>query len=359
MRGVWDRVFIVFVPAIAAAMILGGGLIGRANAQSTCPPASSLCFTPPPSTDAPPSEEPLPGEPLGAATHAAIRSQSDAIGMVLSDYLRWRLRGMAQSASPAGSGQATDGLIRGMSAGSPMQNLVAWGDASASYLKNDTTAFANEGYGVTGLVGLDSSFNQNWLFGFSAGYARTQLKVKALAGDKLEHGAVLGPYLSYIINPHLAVDASFTYGRLSNSFPGASSFDADRFTGAANLDLFADAGGSRLSGSIGYLYAYESPTASGVPTALNGFPTTQRYGAIKLSGEVAYPIGNFEPYLPIAYTYETTRPVDAVGHNTLTLGVGLRYRMSDSLNAGLQATDDEFRSHSRDETFSASLRWSF
>ncbi len=358
MRSVRGYVF-TFATATVAMMILSIGLVGRANAQFQCNLDSIICTTPSSSTGSLSSDEPLAGEALGAATHAAIRSQSDMIRTVTSNYLRWRLRGMAQSESPSGTGQAPNGLIRGMSAGSPMQNLVAWGDASASYLKNDTTAFANEGYGVTGLVGLDTTYNENWLFGFSAGYARTELKVKALAGDKLEHGAVLGPYLSYVFGPHLAVDASFTYGRLSNSFPGASSFDADRFTGAANIDLFADAGGFRLSGVIGYLYAYESPTTSGVPTALNGFPTTQRYGAIKLSGEVAYPIGNFEPYLPVAYSYETTRPVDAVGRNTLTWGVGFRYRISDSLNAGIQATDDEFRSHSRDETFSASLRLSF
>lgn len=352
MRSLCDR---IVVAAMATAMVLLVGFTGRANAQSSAPPTdTSSSAGSSSSSGLSPS-----GEPLAAATHSAIRSQSDSIDTALSDYLRWRLRDMAQSMSPAGTGEASDGLIRGMSAGSPMQNLVAWGDASTSYLKNDTSAFANEGYGVTGLVGLDSSFNENWLFGLSAGYAWTQLKVKALAGDKLEHGAVLGPYLSYVINPHLAVDASFTYGRLSNSFAGASSFDADRFTGAANVDLFADIGAFKLSGVVGYLYAYESPTTSSVPTVLNGFPTTQRYGAIKISGEAAYPVGNFEPYLPIAYTYETTRPVDAVGRNTITLGVGLRYRMSDSLNAALQATDDEFRSHSRDETFSANLRWSF
>jgi uncharacterized protein with beta-barrel porin domain len=358
MQNIGDRPFL----AAVAAIVLLIGLGAQANAQTAPGPGPSP--TPSPAPSPAPSgattSSPAPsGEPLAAATHAALRSQTDIADRGLSDYLLWRLRGMAQALARTAAGDGSDGVVRGMSAGSPAQNFAAWGDATASYLKNDTAAFANEGYGVTALAGIDDAYGEHWLFGFNAGYVRTQLKVKALGGTKLEDGATLGPYLSYVFGPHVAVDSSFTYGRLGNSFTGSSSFDADRFTGAANVDLFADSGGFKLSGIIGYVYASENPATSGVPAIVNGFPTSQRYGAVKVSGEVAYPMGRAEPYLPLAYTYETTRPVDAVGRNTLTLGAGLRYQMSDSLNGSIQVTDDELRTHSRDDTVSANLRLSF
>jgi uncharacterized protein with beta-barrel porin domain len=338
-----------------AAMVLLAGLGGEAQAQTT--PGSSPFSAGGGTTGE--TGAVLSGEPLAAATHEALRAQTESGEAALSRYLLWRLRGMAQALSQTAAEDGGDGMLRGMSAGSPGQSFTTWGDASASYLKNDTSAFANEGYGVSGLAGIDTAYGEHWLFGFNAGYVRTELKVKAVGGTKLEDGAELGPYLSYVIGPHLAIDSSFTYARLGNSFSGASSFDADRFTGAANLDLFADSGGFKLSGVIGYVYASENPASAAVPALVNGFPTTQRYGAVKVGGEIAYPLGPAEPYLPLAYTYETTRPVDAVGHNTLTMGIGLRYQISDSFNSSLQVTDDEFRTHSRDDTVSASLRFSF
>lgn len=342
--------------AAVAAIVSVAGYASLADAQS-CPIGTAGCTTT--SSGGTSGGTSIDATPLAAATHAAIRDQSDTIDMALSDQLRWRLRAMGQAQAPARAGDADDGFVRGMSAGSPAQSFSAWADASASYLKNDTVAFANEGYGVTALSGLDYAHSDSWLFGFTAGYARTQLKVKALSGEKVEQGALLGPYLSYIVNEHVAVDSSFTYGRLDNSFTGSSSFDADRFTGAANLDLFGDRGGFKLSAVIGYLYAYESPATASAPTVVAGFPTTQRYGAVKVSTEVAYPIGKFEPYLPLAYSYETTHPVDAVGRDTVTLGIGVRYDVADSLRVGLQATDDELRTHSRDDVIAANLRFSF
>jgi hypothetical protein len=338
--------------AVAAVLVMLIGSSPGAQAQSAPPEDGN----PSEVTVAAPTPAPS-GEPIAAATHAAIRSESESLDMMLSDYFIWRLRHLAEALAQPTSGE---GVMRGMSAGSAPQNFSAWGDTTATfYLKNDTAAFANQGYTVTGLTGLDYAYGERWLFGFNAGYERTQLEVQAFGGTKIEDGPVVGPYLSYIFGPHVAADSSFTYARLGNSFTGASSFDADRFTGAGNIDLFADSGGFKLSGVIGYLYAAENPATAAVPAVINGFPTSQDYGAVKVSTEIAYPLGDAEPYLPLAYTYETTRPVDDVGRNTLTLGIGLRYHFSDALNGSLQATDDELRTHSRDDSVSANLRLSF
>ena len=84
-----------------------------------------------------------------------------------------------------------------------------------------------------------------------------------------------------------------------------------------------------------------------------------RDGAIKLGGEAAYKFDQFEPYVPLTFEYQTTKPEDNTGRFALIVGAGLRYQWSDMLRAGILATATELQTHYREVKIEANLRWTF
>jgi len=237
--------------------------------------------------------------------------------------------------------------------------LGFWSDASGSYLSDDSAAAGFEGYGAAALTGVDYRLDEAWLIGFAAGYLRADLHVKATQGIRISNGAQFGPYVSYVIASHFSLDALFAYARLANGFSGIGNFDTNRYTGAANLNAFYDAAGFALTGFAGYAYALESPAAGAPPAAATPQPNVVRYGSLKIGGEIAYPLGDFEPYVPLSLAYETSRPRDGTGRVGVTPGIGTRYRINDSVKAGFLVTTEEARAHSTNLVAGASLRIAF
>ncbi|HYM04217.1 MAG TPA: autotransporter domain-containing protein [Stellaceae bacterium] len=304
------------------------------------------------------------GSPIGASiigtSHATVRAQVQSIVSVLMN----RIGSISRDAARARSGgdQSTLDLssYSGISAGSADKNWGVWADGSGSYLKNTSSVAAFQGHGVTALTGIDYVYRDTWVMGFSAGYVRTDVFVNALQGTRLSQGASLGPYLSYIVNGHFTIDGLFTYNRLANDTNGfsVSSFNSDRYTSAINLNAFYDVRSWRLTGIVGYAYAFELPDQS-APSALGGLPTTIHYGSFNVGGEVAYPMGRFEPYLPITVEYETTETRDGTGRSGVVLGAGARYQIQDTIKAGFLLTAEEFRIHSQNYSASANVRVQF
>jgi Autotransporter beta-domain len=236
----------------------------------------------------------------------------------------------------------------GLSAGSAGNRLGVWLDGSGSYLKTDSSLAKNEGYGVSFFAGLDYTLADKWVFGFDAGYVRTDLDVKAINGSSIVDGGQFGPYIAYIINQHLSVDGSFSYARLSNSTTGNTSLDINRYIGAVNLNGFASASGLSLTGFVGYVSSRDDPETSSSPTV--------RYAAFRFGGQAGYPIGRFEPYIPLVVEVQTTDPKDGTSRTGLMVGGGGRYRFSDAIQAGFQVTTEAVRSHTTNVVGGANLK---
>jgi len=290
---------------------------------------------------------------LSASGAGLIRSGATVGDAIIGAHAR------AKSRMLAGGGTL------GLSAGAAPATFGVWVDASGSYISNDAAGKAYEGGGPTFLSGIDATIGNAWVVGFSAGYNRADLNVNIFDGNRVTEGAIVGPYVSYIVNDHVTVDASFTYTRLSTNFttgptnPVSGSFNSNRFASAANVNYFDALGPVSIVGSVGYAYAYEHADRF-LDSVARAFGTSvDRYGAVKLGLELSYPMGAFEPYLPLGYEYDTTTPQDGAGRSAVLLGVGLRYTLSDTLKAGLVATTEELRSHQRDATIAANLRYSF
>jgi len=294
------------------------------------------------------------------AAHGTTRAQVEGTVQVLSNRIQSISRDIAMS--QGGSAENSRHSYSGLSAGSPDMKWGVWFDGSGSYLSNDSATAAYEGYGVTGLGGIDYLFQNSWLFGFDVGYARTDIRVNALMGNRIADTVQGGPYVSYIINSHFTADASAVYSRVFNTITtlagSNSNYDSDRVTTALNLNGFTTTDFNLvLTGFVGWAYAYEAPS-SNAPNAIGGQPTMIHYSALRTGGELAYDIGDFEPYIPLTISYETTETRDGTGRLGVDVGIGMRYHWTDRLKVGVQATTEQ-RSHGESAVGSFNLRYVF
>jgi outer membrane autotransporter protein len=255
---------------------------------------------------------------------------------------------------------------RGLSAGSPDVKWGVWTNGSGSFLGNNTS-IGYSGGSELGLAGLDFLADRQWLLGFSAGYTHADLTLTPTGIPRLSRqvdGGLVGPYASYIINPHMALDALFNYTTLENSISAPTplpngGYHSNRVTAAAHLNIFTNYDALKLTGFGGYAYTWEGGSTSSVIGPGFGLANYVRYGAIRLGGEVSYRLDKFEPYIPLTFEYETTKPNDGTSRTAVVLGGGLRYRWNDTLAGELLAETTEVRTHTRDVLISAHLRQSF
>jgi hypothetical protein len=297
------------------------------------------------------------------AAQGIVRSQAQTVVTIVSDRVRSISRDIARSFTPGPLGQAPKASFRGISAGSADAVWGVWGDASGAFLKNNT-AIGYQGNSVVALTGFDYLYEKAWLGGFTAGYVHGDLSLKSTGGPRVSDGAVLGPYVSYIISPNASIDGQFQYTRLSNSVSAPlaglnASFGSNRFTGSVNLNAYHDEGPWKLTGFTGYAYSWEGAENS----ILNNVPpysSTTRYGAWKVGGEAGYLVmPELEAYVPATLRVETTEPRDLTSRVSLEVGAGLRYQLVDNIKAGLSATTTEIKTHWRDIRVGANLRWTF
>ena len=311
---------------------------------------------------------------LLASLKQEVRSQSNVAIDAITDRLRALAKDLAEGTAasietPAGGtvilkdfSSNPSPKYNGLSAGSDTGRWGVWGNASGSFLQNDSTANAFNGPSVVALSGIDYILDRRWIFGLSAGYTHADLALSPSSINRQVNGALVGPYAAYVINPNWSVDALFNWTALSNDitaplpFPKGS-YRSDRLTGATNLNYFTTYNGTKLTAFGGYAYTWEGGRTNAVlPSSL---ANNVRYGALRIGGEAAFPLGAFEPYIPLRFEYETTTPNDGSSRAALVVGAGLRYRWSDALTSGLLFESTELKTHIRDMMVSGNLRWSF
>jgi outer membrane autotransporter protein len=333
--------------ALFPAGMAGIGTGGMAGTTTTLTPQQAAAMAAAPSTQ--------------NAGVAAVRSQTLVVTNMISDRVRSISRDLARSLVQPSS-QPIGSSYRGIAAGSADSRWGVWGDASGSFIGNDTNV-GYDGTSVVALAGIDYILDPAWIVGFNTGYVRGNLGLKSYSGTRTSNGAVVGPYASYIISPNFSLDGQFSYTRLSNDIatvvPGPSGgWNSNRLTGAVNLNGYADAGPIRLTGFTGYAYTWEGSNNS-ILSGVAPFSNNIRFGVLKLGGEAGCQFDQLEPYIPLTFEYQTTNPQDRTGRAALIVGAGLRYQWNDQLKAGILGTATEFETHWRDLKVEANLRWTF
>jgi len=300
---------------------------------------------------------------VAATTQGSERAQGNAITGTIQSHIRDIVRGIVRGTQTG----ALEGGPTGLAAGSGPTRFGAWADVSGSYLENTAGgAFSYSGWSVTGTGGFYATLGDSWVLGISAGRTGSDFNVPSLSnGTRTNYGNFIGPYISYIINPHFSVDGSFLYTNLTNEVrtlsvpPNFRHFGSNRYTYALNANYYRDIGPISFTGFTGYTYSYDHQRGFADSSGAQFTTASVRYGAWKIGFEVAYPIGNFEPYLPFTYEHQTTQVVDGTSRDAVEIGLGLRYRLGDSLKLGIAYTSEHVRDHQSDDTIGANLRFSF
>jgi len=301
-------------------------------------------------------------EAVASTAQGALRDQTRSTVRIIDQHLRDVGRDLARGRRTGFLQEGPSGLA----AGSDAARISVWADVAGSYLKNTAAgAKAYQGWSVTGVSGVDVVLGDAWVAGLSAGYARGDFSVPALTGTRSNYGPVVGPYVSYVINEKFTVDGSLTYSRQTNDLLAAGTpnnlrhFSSDRWATSINGNYFTDVGKVQIASFLGYTYAFEHQHGSADSAQAQFTSANVRYAAFKVGGEFSYAIGNFEPYLPITYEYQTTQVTDGTSHSDLLVGIGVRYIAGDNLKLGLLGTSETFRRHQRDDTIAANLRLGF
>jgi Autotransporter beta-domain len=300
-----------------------------------------------------------------SATQGTARSQTLAVTTIVADRVRTISRDIARGFAAGERGGQLGSAYRGLSAGSADARWGVWGDASGALLRNDT-AIGYDGSSVVALAGVDYIPERSWVVGLTAGYTHADLTLKSVTGTRQSDGAVVGPYVSYIISPNFSTDAQVQYTGLSNRVSGSASglsagFGGDRVTGAVNLNGYADEGPYKLTGFGGYAYTWEGSDKS-VLSSIPPFSTNTRYGVLKWGGEAGYTVDTVyqvEAYVPLTFLFETTTPRDGTSRFAIQPGFGIRWLWLPDLKAGILFTSTEVKTHTRDMRLGGNLRWIF
>jgi hypothetical protein len=300
----------------------------------------------------------------GAAS-GSTRAQVQSTVALLNNRFQSILRDLGSSGETALQSEWQTGTLSGISAGSEDRLWTLWFSGSPSWLRNYSPIAASAGYSVNGFSGIHYNYENTWFVGFDAGYIRTDVN-GPLVGNFTSNGAQLGPYFTYILNQNLSLSGSFSYTRSDNDTGGDnglgaitnSSYSANRYTGTLGLNAAGAWNDVRLSGTLGYVYSLQLPTSS-APASFGGVPAVVHYGALTVGGQADYPMGRFDPYIPLGFNYQTTQSHDGTGRAGVTVGLGVRYTFGDGVQASFQITTEQGRLNSQNITGIANLAFAF
>ena len=241
-------------------------------------------------------------------------------GVTSLDSLRVNLDIDATGADDAESieGQASlSDRLRSRAAGDGLSGWSVWGGYSYSDFESVTRApYEATLHNFT--IGTDTLFTDQFLFGVFASYEALNTDTTFNGGGQNVDGITAGPYFAYLFNDTFSADVSLGYSYLktdqdridpADASTLAIDFSADRAFLVLNFNAVHYLGDVLLGGRVGYLYAREDQngyTETGGPSARTVRDRRLTLGQAYIGGDIAYGLGNFEPYAHGVYRYDVT-----------------------------------------------------
>lgn len=247
-------------------------------------------------------------------------------GETNADVARKRLKRDAGDEMQAAMGRPQSGL----SSGDLLGGWSAWVNYRGSWYDSDFV-FNNESLAYDadtdrGTVGLDRLiYDDRFLVGLSLGYEDTDTDTFYNGGGQDSDGFTIAPYGAWLINDNFSIDVSGGYTPLeydqervspTDGTTTSSSFDADRWFFATNLNALAIVNNWVLGGRIGFLYTQEQQdgyveTGSAASAAAGTVRTVDDRDIdltqLVLGGDIAYSFGALEPYALLIYRNDLSR----------------------------------------------------
>jgi hypothetical protein len=261
----------------------------------------------------------------GVSTSVTNGANLRVTGTTNADVARKRLDRDAENEAQAALGRPQSGL----SSGDLLGGWGAWVNYRGSWYDSDFV-FNNESLAYDadtdrGTVGLDRFIYDHFLIGLSLGYEDTDTDTFYNGGGQDSDGFTIAPYGAWLINDNFSIDVSGGYTPLeydqdrispTDGTTTSSSFDADRWFFATNLNALAIVNNWVLGGRVGLLYTQEQQdgyveTGSAASAAAGTVRTVDDRDIdltqLVLGGDIAYSFGTLEPYALLIYRNDISR----------------------------------------------------
>ncbi len=297
--------------------------------------------------------------------------------VIIEQRIGGRLRGYQRSGQIKVLGMDTGRAPQsGLSAGDEETRAWnAWGNIATNSIKNNfsSTAFSADVRMLMG--GLDTLLDDRLLVGVTLGYERQKIDTFFNSGTQKSNSYTVAPYLGYLFTDNLSADLvvghtriDIDQTRLQLGTPVSGSQDAKRWFLASNLNHFQEIGNWSVDTSIGFLYARDKLDSFTESNGLVNSSQIIRLGQARIGGNVAYPVGNFEPFANAYYVYDlkTTKVQVAASQaqpsndrTELQLGAGVRYVGKQGVTGTLEYHTVKTRKNLSSNVFSLSVSMEF
>lgn len=261
--------------------------------------------------------------------------------------------------------------------GGPRKLNAVWTGGSFTRVKKGDVGGEYNGTVKNGIVGYDSRVTDTLILGLATGYEAVDIHTRYNNGSVEGSSVSLSPYLGYLINDWLSLDASvghtwINYDFTSNYNSVKGSTDADRWFGSLNLNAVHHLGDAQLRGGLGYLRLYEDQDAYRDSSGADIAQTQVNFGQARATVGGAYDFvtdfGVVSPnaFVRLEYDLPAAKQV-SLGNGLIsssdrtgaTFGVGVDLGFGDDLLLSLSGTSTQFRQNTESYSLMANLRFSF
>ncbi|WP_207459653.1 nidogen-like domain-containing protein [Azospirillum sp. SYSU D00513] len=313
-----------------------------------------------------------------AATLSEVTQQSErstvgetvrTITSRIGDVLRSRMAARQRNAEGASA--------FGMSAGDGTGRISGWVDGNVSFLRNFNSGSRFNGRNHTGLFGADYRVSDNFVVGGAVGVEHSRFDLLSLNGRRTGRGYSFTPYVGYVINDYLTVDASLSYGYNDNDVrqnllgrPSTGDYDSRRLVASTNLsgyyvqDAWTFRGVTGLSVSRTRSDSYLDSAGNSVSPGVNDLRQ------FRIGAEAEYQATDIiRPFVGATLEYDLlnrTREASGAamtstnGDRSGIIGtVGVRVDALENLSLTGQLSYQALRANERDTTVGVSARLTF
>lgn len=284
---------------------------------------------------------------------------------------------LTQNGAPDPLDQALGASTSSVKADNGKRLNAVWAGGSYNHIKKADVGGRYDGGVTNGVVGYDRRVTKDLILGLATGYENVDITTQYNAGSVQGDSVSVSPYLGYVINDWLSLDAALGYSWIDYDFSrnGGSvkgSTSAGRVFGSANLNAAQRYGDVRVRGSLGYLRLYEQQDAY---TETNGTKVDEsqvNFGQVRATVgggyDIATGIGVFTPnaFVRLEYDLPASHSV-MVGDGWMSssdrtgavFGLGLDAAIQDDLLFNVAVTTTQFRQNTEAYSILGNVRYSF